>query len=240
MEDPNYLGQTGNVPPEAADMILWGDPPETPVDMDDFRAEIVSRTPKELIRYRDGRGGRQFRYVTGTNFVARLNQLFGHAWSFEVKEMTKYPLTEPSRTVVVLGRLTVILPTGEQIVKEQFGSSEIKYTTAGDLLDFGNDLKSAATDAMKKCASWIGVFLDVYSDEELPSDRKITKGELTKLHALGSSIYGAAEWDTKRHELVLAITKGAITSSADLMYSEYEVLMKGLEKRLNIPQTLTK
>jgi len=33
-------------------------------------------------------------------------------------------------------------------------------------LDFGNDLKAAATDAKKKCASELGLFADVYSAED--------------------------------------------------------------------------
>jgi predicted glycosyltransferase involved in capsule biosynthesis len=33
-------------------------------------------------------------------------------------------------------------------------------------LDFGNDLKAAATDAFKKCASLLGVASDVYESDE--------------------------------------------------------------------------
>jgi hypothetical protein len=73
------------------------------------------------------------------------------------------------------------------VVKEQSGSSEIKRWTsselmkdkkgnaqkdkegnllykhrAGDVIDLGDDYKGAQTDAMKKCATQFGVFLDVY------------------------------------------------------------------------------
>jgi len=74
------------------------------------------------------------------------------------------------------------------VVKEQSGSSEVKRWTstaqmkdkkgnpqkddkggwiykhkAGDVVDLGDDFKAAQTDAMKKCATQLGMYLDVYS-----------------------------------------------------------------------------
>ena len=34
-------------------------------------------------------------------------------------------------------------------------------------MDFGNDMKAAASDALKKCASQFGLFNDIYRDNEI-------------------------------------------------------------------------
>jgi hypothetical protein len=46
------------------------------------------------------------------------------------------------------------------VTRQQFGSQKIKRSrSSGAPLDLGFDLKGAATDAMKKCASLLGVGL---------------------------------------------------------------------------------
>ena len=45
------------------------------------------------------------------------------------------------------------------------------------MLDYGNDLKAAATDALKKCASELGIASDIYGSEEF----KEIKKEATKI-----------------------------------------------------------
>ncbi len=124
---------------------------------------LSQHTPAKYIKERSGRGGRSFKYVTGAYIQARLNEIFGWAWSFEVKESGFSP---SKKSVYVLGRLTVVNPLTNQIMvaKEQFGSSEIKVSN-GSELDFADDMKSAATDALKKCASLLGIAADIYADE---------------------------------------------------------------------------
>jgi hypothetical protein len=56
--------------------------------------------------------------------------------------------------------------TSTFISKEQYGGSDIKKysqgTKIGQPLDIANDLKSAGSDALKKCASLFGIAQDVY------------------------------------------------------------------------------
>ena len=49
------------------------------------------------------------------------------------------------------------------------------------LLDFGNDLKAAATDAKKKCASELGLFADVYAREDFFEADILDSKEVTKV-----------------------------------------------------------
>ncbi len=127
---------------------------------------LVQTTPSEHVRERKGRGGKNFKYVTGSYVQSVLNRVFGWGWSFEVKNHG----LDPAKTGVwVLGKLTVLDPATRQpmIIKEQFGSSEIKKMREGGLVDYADDLKSATTDALKKCASLLGVAADIYADPEV-------------------------------------------------------------------------
>ncbi len=65
----------------------------------------------------------------------------------------------------MLAELTVALD-GRTVTRQQFGSQKIKRSrSSGTPLDIGFDLKGAATDALKKCASLIGVGLYLWKKE---------------------------------------------------------------------------
>lgn len=143
--------------------------------------KFFTATPADKIRERPAKGGGTWSYVSGSYVTQVLNSLFGFNWSFEVvTSMTEALATANTGTITVQGRLKVKI--GDSwITKEQFGRAEVKYLTEGKypnktikkdedgkkmLLDFGNDMKAAATDAKKKCASELGLFADVYSNED--------------------------------------------------------------------------
>lgn len=65
-----------------------------------------------------------------------------------------------------------------------------------------------------------------------PYAAPMNDGQRRRLHGLGGVAYGP-DWDTKRHELVAKVTKGRSQSSADLTAAEAEVLIKGIEKKLD-------
>jgi hypothetical protein len=109
------------------------------------------------IRQRKGRNG-LLDYVEGHTVIARLNEAFDGAWSFEV---VSHEIREAE--VLVLGRLAA-----EGVVKMQFGASQVtrdRETKA--LVSLGDDLKAAATDALKKCATFLGVGLHLYAEKLL-------------------------------------------------------------------------
>jgi recombination DNA repair RAD52 pathway protein len=128
--------------------------------------KLFSKTPENKIKYRPAKGGGKWKYVEGTYVTQVLNSLFGFNWKFEIlTPMADALLTAKTGTVVVQGKLSVKI--GEEwVIKEQYGRKEVafrKETTTP--LDFGNDMKAAATDAKKKCASELGLFADVYSQD---------------------------------------------------------------------------
>jgi len=129
--------------------------------------KFFTETPKNKIKTRPAKGGGTWDYVAGSYVTQVLNSLFGFNWSFEVVTTMQEALaTANTGTVVVQGRLKVKIGD-EWITKEQYGRKDVAFKRdTKDPLDFGNDLKAAATDAKKKCASELGLFADVYSKED--------------------------------------------------------------------------
>jgi len=115
------------------------------------------------VTFRDLRGGVELEYITGEQCATRLNETLGFlAWSFRVLE---HGIHAEADECWVLGELTVSV--GDRtITRQQFGSQKIKRSrSSGTPLDIGFDLKGATTDALKKCASLIGVALYLWKKE---------------------------------------------------------------------------
>ncbi len=109
------------------------------------------------IRQRKGRNG-VLDYVEGHSVIARLNEALEGAWSFDI---THHEIREDE--VLVIGRLAA-----EGVTKMAFGTSQVtREKGSGLVVSLGDDLKAAATDAMKKCATFLGVGLHLYADKPL-------------------------------------------------------------------------
>ena len=115
--------------------------------------------------FKDFRGGVELEYITGEQCISRLNETLGVAgWSFTIRE---HGIHAEADEAWVLAELTAEIE-GRTVVRQQFGSQKIKRSRAhGTPLDIGFDLKGAATDALKKCASLLGVGLYL-SRKEVP------------------------------------------------------------------------
>lgn len=139
---------------------------------------ILQRTPRKHIYRRKGKGGRDFEYITGTYAKKVLNYTFGWLWNFEIKDKI---IDHEAKQCIVLGRLEIKNDKNEVIiVKEQFGRADIKYYKDGKgTVDLGNDLKAASTDALKKCASELGIASDVYGANEF-KEIEVEKKEVEK------------------------------------------------------------
>lgn len=117
----------------------------------------------EQIKQREGSFGKKLDYIEGSSVIQRLNDSFEAKWSFEIME---HKILDNADEVVVLGKLTA-----SDVVKSQFGSSKItKARETGNIISLADDLKAAGTDALKKCATLLGVGLHLYkSSGKAPS-----------------------------------------------------------------------
>ena len=119
---------------------------------------LLKKTPPQYVHKRPAKGGGEWEYVTGGYVKKVLNIMFGFDWSFEIVDQMII-----HGEVVVKGKLTCH-SNGRTIVKMQYGNKDIicKRGTS-DPLSIGNDMKAAATDALKKCAAEIGIAADIYN-----------------------------------------------------------------------------
>jgi hypothetical protein len=109
------------------------------------------------VTFSDVRGGVALTYISGEQVVRRLNEVLGvGGWSFRILRHDIHPEADEAWA---LGEL--VAEIGDRtVVRQQFGSQKIKRSrSTGAPLDLGFDLKGASTDAMKKCASLLGVGL---------------------------------------------------------------------------------
>lgn len=134
---------------------------------------IQEPVPAELIQEIDGH-----KYVNLMVVVDILNRAFGFAWSFKILETRKEkavitkPVNNPNDAYYynVLGELSfpAINPANGQmitVVKQTWGGKPI--VASNNSKTQCQDPKAAASDALKKCASMIGVAANVYTKDEL-------------------------------------------------------------------------
>lgn len=135
-------------------------------------AKIIEPTPESEIEVKE-ENGFTFNTVKSSYVKARLNYVFG--WNYDFSIISKERI---SNEIIVHGKLTV-RSNGYILTREQFGKSTF---SAKDGF-VGNAYKSAATDSLKKCASELGFFWDIYSqgfgfssgEVETYQEKKITE-----------------------------------------------------------------
>ncbi|MCY3553706.1 MAG: Rad52/Rad22 family DNA repair protein [Gemmatimonadetes bacterium] len=122
----------------------------------------------DAVRSRKVRGGKTIRYVPAPPVIRRLNEV-APDWEFEVDfvssimvKETRYdrdnkPYDVEYNQIAVVGKLTI-----EGVPRQQFGSGDDDGAT------YGEGLKGAGTDALKKCASLFGIALYLYEEDENP------------------------------------------------------------------------
>jgi hypothetical protein len=146
--------------------------------------------------FKDVRGGIELSYITGEQCVSRLNETLGvFGWSFDVIE---HGFNQEADEIWAKGQLTVYEQTaegfaGRKVTRTQFGSQKVKRSRTTDSpLDIGFDLKGATTDALKKCASLVGVGLYL-SKKEHPAAREERAQPSSNGQATSSGGANAAE-----------------------------------------------
>ena len=117
----------------------------------------------DQIKQRKGNFGNTLDYVEGHTVIQRLNDSFEGNWSFEI---VRHEILQDADEVLVVGKLVT-----ENISKMQFGSSQItRAKGSGEVISIADDLKAAATDALKRTATQLGVGLHLYAGQDTSKD----------------------------------------------------------------------
>jgi hypothetical protein len=167
----------------------------------------------EQIKQREGNFGR-LDYIEGHAVIQRLNDAFDADWSFVI---IKHEIIKEAAEVIVLGELGA-----GAIKKTQFGSSHITHTrNTGDLVSLADDLKAAATDSLKKCATMFGIGLHLYNKDKennhRPENGNQSNGQSRKYNnpsgnggngnGYRSDGNGNGKITVKQHDYILSLLK---------------------------------
>ncbi len=120
-------------------------------------AFITHKTPRKFIKTRPGPSGAPVQYVEVGYVINMLNEAFGWDWDFKVVDQGI-----GKKQVWVRGELAARV-NNRVIIKGQYGGADIKFNkNTGNPVSIADDLKAAASDCLKKCASMLGIAGDVY------------------------------------------------------------------------------
>ena len=119
--------------------------------MSKIAAALAAPFEEKDLKHRPGRAGMTFTYADARAVAQRLDDVLGiEGWQFEVK------VADPIRGVVH-GSLVIVID-GKSTIRQDFGYPN---STQDD-----EPLKSAASDALRRCAAQVGVGRSLYSPEK--------------------------------------------------------------------------
>lgn len=164
------------------------------------KAIIEAPIPKSAIKTRKSGFGKDLSYISGSTVIDLLNKAFDYKWSFTVLE-EKMVKSEPKQNwktkelepqppyIQILGRLEV---PEMGIAKEQFGTKIL----LGGASEQEGAAKSAATDSMKKCATLLGIGLELYEEDTIPAEPVKAKAAPVQPTVAKTPAKPSIPWDT--------------------------------------------
>jgi hypothetical protein len=185
----------------------------------DQRNDLERPFPEEVRRTRRGGHGKDLTYVETHNYIRRLNQAFEGDWSFTIQEHIR-----TDEEVIVVGRLVA-----GGVEKVAFGGSSItRSRDSGDVVSLADDLKSAASDALKKAASLMGVGLDLYAEA---SEQPAESPRASKVQPIIST---GNQLTQRQYRAIMGLSAQAGISEIDLgkwVQNSYGVSVDELDRR---------
>ena len=116
------------------------------------------------------KGGASLTYIPVSEVITRLNRVLGvDMWSYENLSCVRDSL-DPDYVVAHVRLTATFVPTNDApaltVTKDGIGGQKIKRTKNGDIVDLGDEMKGAVSDALKKAAQHFGVGLYLARSEE--------------------------------------------------------------------------
>lgn len=213
-----------------------------------FRSNEIKDHPNKK-----DKSGKALQYLDTSSCIDRLNEAFTPlGWSFELGEPVYPPLPSDNsvlapHNVAVIGVLTVHTPWGD-VRKTQYGSaimkclwdsSARKFGTptayAQQYAEFGDDLKGAGSDALKKCATLMGVgnYISRKGTAQVEQDAMDALNELVKV---------ASEKGLTREQMLEfcgGVTRKTVRGAQDLSLTQTQACIALLKEMPQIAMQLT-
>lgn len=170
-------------------------------------------------------------YIEGHTAIEILNQTFNYNWSFEIISEQVFEAetsgSSPNRKIVkILGQLTV---PGFG-VKQQYGSSQL--VGGPDVQE--DAFKAAATDALKKCATLLGVAKELYNEDEKGAKQNTSGNQSSTNQSTGTNQNtGSSGKNTQNYNLKPEYTNEISSLKKKLGISDNSELNKYVEMATN-------
>jgi len=116
------------------------------------------------------KGGTRLTYIPVSEVITRLNRVFGvGGWSSQIISCKRDEL-DPDYIVASVTLSARVADsndvTGGWISHDGIGGQKIKRTKNGDIVDLGDEMKGAVSDALKKAAQQFGIGLYLARDAD--------------------------------------------------------------------------
>lgn len=129
--------------------------------MTDIYNRLSEPFPEEMEKTLS-KGGARLTYIPVSEVIARLNRVIGvNKWDSIIMSCGRDAI-DPD-FIVAHVRVTAEIE-GSSVVKDGIGGQRIKRTKAGDIVDLGDEMKGAVSDALKKAVQQLGVGLYLARD----------------------------------------------------------------------------
>lgn len=128
-----------------------------------IRSRLDEKIPRDVVKQREGGGGRSFSYLEGHYVIARLNEIFGNGgWSYTTKHlekahtgMVKDKYNNEVHTAHYIAMVELVVPGLNAVY------GDVGYGDGSDKQNPGKAhelaAKEAVTDALKRCAKNLGM-----------------------------------------------------------------------------------
>lgn len=133
--------------------------------MTDIYSQLTEQFPAEVERQLK-KSGTYLTYIPVSEVITRLNKVLGvDKWSFEIISCGRDAL-DPDYIVAHVRMIWSGDELRGLITRDGIGGQKIKRTKAGEIVDLGDEMKGAVSDALKKAAQSLGVGLYLARSEE--------------------------------------------------------------------------
>lgn len=174
------------------------------------------------------KGNARLTYIPISEIITRLNDVFGiGGWGYQINRCNRDEID----TDFVIAHVTLTIEKNMIVQKiDGIGGQKINRTRNGEIIELGDDMKGAVSDALKKAAQALGVGLYLARSEEPKRDNDprqkivdetmdslITEAQTKTLRNLFAQLHGK---DASVEAIASELLKRQITNIAELNRTE--------------------
>jgi hypothetical protein len=171
---------------------------------DEWVASLLTPTPEQFIKSKTVGGGKKADYIEGAIAKGSILEKSHGQFRFSCKLFNQEELSAlermigsslPKGLLLAWGNLTIKTPGGEDASSQDMGAGMLKGGGAISQESVEQGIKGAITDSFKRCATYFGVALDLYSPgiydnpEAKEREEKEREDLLTRLEEIVSTLY---------------------------------------------------